>query len=212
MGLKFKDIGKEWKPTSISIVDKPSHPLAVFEVYEDDDEFIKKYSPNDEVDKLSNTKEEVVNDETVTMSSSFFERLFSGLVSKAEEPAKEPSVKDEGEEEGKEDKLDAIIKRLDTFDERIKKLENPEDPAPGAVAKSEGTAGDGGEGQGEGEGGETTTATEGREGEEGEEKPIVDDKTMVKKSKEVDPDLNKGTTTTESLMKRIGRSEDGMKW
>lgn len=211
MGLKFKDIGKEWKPTSISIVDKPSHPLAVFEVYEDDDEFIKKYSPNDEVDKLSNTKEEeVVNDETVTMSSSFFERLFRGLVSKAEEPPKEPPVK-EGEE-GKEDKLDEIIKRLDAFDERIKKLENPEDPAPGAVAKSEGTAGDGGEGQGEGEGGETTTATEGREGEEGEEKPIVDDKTMVKKSKEVDPDLNKGTTTTESLMKRIGRSEDGMKW
>ena len=52
MGLKFKDIDK-WKPTSISIVDKPSHPLAVFEVYEDDEEFIKKYSPV-EVDKLSN--------------------------------------------------------------------------------------------------------------------------------------------------------------
>ena len=41
MALKFKDIGKDWKPTSISIVDKPSHPMAVFEVYEDDDEFIK---------------------------------------------------------------------------------------------------------------------------------------------------------------------------
>ena len=58
MGLKFKDI-KDWKPTSISIVDKPGHPLAVFEVYEDDEEFIKKYSPIREVDKL--TKE--TNDE-----------------------------------------------------------------------------------------------------------------------------------------------------
>lgn len=205
MGLKFKDIDK-WKPTSISIVDKPSHPLAVFEVYEDDEEFIKKYSPV-EVDKLSNTKE--VNDETVTVSSSFFEKLLGGLVSKAEEPPSKPPVKEEGEEvEGKDDKLDEIIKRLNAFDERLKKLENPEE-APGAVAKSEGAAGDGGEGQGEGEGEAQTTT----EGQEGEEKPIVDDKTMVKKSKEVDPDLNKGASApTESLMKRIGRSEDGMKW
>lgn len=196
MGLKFKDIDK-WKPTSISIVDKPSHPLAVFEVYEDDEEFIKKYSPV-EVDKLSNTKE--VNDETVTVSSSFFEKLLGGLVSKAEEPPEKPPVKEEGEEgEGKDDKLDEIIKRLDAFDERLKKLENPEE-APGAVAKSEGE-------------GEAQTTTEGQEGEEGEEKTIVDDKTMVKKSKEVDPDLNKGSSAPqESLMKRIGRSEDGMKW
>ena len=196
MGLKFKDIDK-WKPTSISIVDKPSHPLAVFEVYEDDEEFIKKYSPV-EVDKLSNTKE--VNDETVTVSSSFFEKLLGGLVSKAEEPPSKPPVKEEGEEgEGKDDKLDEIIKRLDAFDERLKKLENPEE-APGAVAKSEGE-------------GEAQTTTEGQEGEEGEEKTIVDDKTMVKKSKEVDPDLNKGSSAPqESLMKRIGRSEDGMKW
>ena len=210
MGLKFKDI-KDWKPTSISIVDKPGHPLAVFEVYEDDEEFIKKYSPIREVDKL--TKE--TNDETVTMSSSFFEKLFGGLVSKADEPPAKPPAK-EGDEEG-DDKLDKILERLDSFDERIKKLENPE-PAPGAVQKSEGAAGDGGEGQGEGEGegGEATPnpeGDEGKEGDEGEEKPIVDDKTMVKKSKEVDPDLNKGTSApTMSFMERIGRSEDGMKW
>ena len=208
MGLKFKDI-KDWKPTSISIVDKPGHPLAVFEVYEDDEEFIKKYSPISEVEKLTN-QEKV--DETVTMSSSFFEKLFGGLVSKADEPQADPPVKDEG----KEDKLDKIIKRLDSFDERIKKLENPE-AAPGAVQKSEGAAGDGGEGQGQGEGAEATPNPEGEEGKEGEgegeEKPIVDDKTMVKKSKEVDPDLNKGTSApTESFMKRIGRTEDGMKW
>lgn len=201
MALKFKDIGKDWKPTSISIVDKPSHPMAVFEVYEDDDEFIKKYSPNDEVDEV--TQENV--DETVTMSSSFFEKLFGGLVSKADpEPPAKPPEKEEEKEEGKEDKIDEIIKRLDSLDERIKKLENPEE-TPGAVAKSEGAAG--GEGQGESEGGEATQKPE------GEEKPIVDDQVMVKKSKEVDPDLNKGAAAPqESLMKRIGRSEDGMKW
>lgn len=43
MSLQFKDI-QDWKPSSISIVDKPAHPLAVFEVYEDDNEFIRKYS------------------------------------------------------------------------------------------------------------------------------------------------------------------------
>lgn len=52
MALRFKDIN-DWKPSSISIVDKPSHPMAVFEVYEDDDEFIKKYAPI-EVGKLNN--------------------------------------------------------------------------------------------------------------------------------------------------------------
>ena len=44
MALRFKDIN-DWKPSSISIVDKPGHPMAVFEVYEDDDGFIKKYAP-----------------------------------------------------------------------------------------------------------------------------------------------------------------------
>lgn len=39
--LKFKDIN-EWTPSSISIVDEPSHPLCHFEVYEDDDEYVKK--------------------------------------------------------------------------------------------------------------------------------------------------------------------------
>lgn len=39
--LKFKDIN-EWTPSSISIVDEPSHPLCHFEVYEDDEEYVKK--------------------------------------------------------------------------------------------------------------------------------------------------------------------------
>lgn len=208
MALRFKDIN-DWKPSSISIVDKPGHPMAVFEVYEDDDEFIKKYAPI-EVGKLNN--EEKTENETVTMSGSFFEKLFGSLISKSEpanEPPAKPPVKEGEEEEEKEDKLDKIIERLDSFDERLKKLENPEE-APGAVAKSEGAA-TGGESQGEGEGGESQTTTEGQE-ESGKEE-VVDDKTMVKKSQEVDPDLNKGSSApSESFMKRIGRSEDGMKW
>lgn len=208
MALRFKDIN-DWKPSSISIVDKPGHPMAVFEVYEDDDEFIKKYAPI-EVGNLNN--EEKTENETVTMSGSFFEKLFGSLISKSEpvnEPPAKPPVKEGEEEEEKEDKLDKIIERLDSFDERLKKLENPEE-APGAVAKSEGAStGDGGEGQGEG--GESQTTTEGQE-ESGKEE-VVDDKTMVKKSQEVDPDLNKGSSApSESFMKRIGRSEDGMKW
>lgn len=60
MPLEFKDIG-DWSPASISIVDKPAHPLAVFEVYENDEEFIKKfkqYSEN-EVNNMSENNDEV---------------------------------------------------------------------------------------------------------------------------------------------------------
>lgn len=195
MGLKFKDIDK-WKPTSISIVDKPSHPMAVFEVYEDDEDFIKKYSPINEVDNLSNQEE--VKDETVTMSSSFFEKLFGGLVSKAEEPPKP-----EEEEAEEEIKLEDILAKLEAFEERISKLENPEEED--VVAKSEEGTDDG-----ETEGQEEDATEEDEDDDEEEEKPLDD---MVKKSKEVDPDLNKGSSApTESLMKRIGRTEDGMKW
>lgn len=38
--LHFRDIN-DWTPASISIIDKPYHPLATFELYENDDEFIK---------------------------------------------------------------------------------------------------------------------------------------------------------------------------
>lgn len=50
--LTFRDIG-DWEPASISIVDVPANPMAVFEVYEDDEEFIKKYAPHGD-DKMNN--------------------------------------------------------------------------------------------------------------------------------------------------------------
>lgn len=105
MVLKFKDI-KDWKPTSISIVDQPAHPLAVFEVYEDDDEFIKKYG----VDKMTQqTKND--DEKTVNASEGFLERILGGLVSKQEEP-KEPPIQEDNVVEAIK-KLNDLINSLD---------------------------------------------------------------------------------------------------
>lgn len=196
MSLQFKDI-QDWKPSSISIVDKPAHPLAVFEVYEDDDEFIRKYKP------MVNIMSEKEQENNVTISESFFEKLFGGLVSKSESttPPEKPPVKkgnDNGSNEKDEDTLNVeeeiakVNARLDEFDKRLSILENPEkeqknsndseDVAPGAVKKSE-------------------------------ESDVIDDEKLVKKSKSLDPDLSaNNNTSTKSFMERIGRSEDGMKW
>lgn len=196
MSLQFKDI-QDWKPSSISIVDKPAHPLAVFEVYEDDDEFIRKYKP------MVNIMSEKEQENNVTISESFFEKLFGGLVSKSESttPPEKPPVKkgnDNGSNEKDEDTLNVeeeiakVNARLDEFDKRLSILENPEkeqknsndseDVAPGAVKKSE-------------------------------ESDVIDDNKVVKKSKSLDPDLSSvNHKPTKSFMERIGRSEDGMKW
>ena len=196
MSLQFKDI-LDWKPSSISIVDKPAHPLAVFEVYEDDNEFIRKYS---EKVKIMPESENLNNKNNVTMSESFFERLFGGLVSKSEPttPPEKPPVKngevgsDKKDEFNVEDEIAKINARLDEQEKRIDKLEKPEedegksdgseneDIAPGTVKKSE---------------------------------DVIDDNNVVKKSKSLDPDLSSvNHKPTKSFMERIGRSEDGMKW
>lgn len=202
MSLQFKDI-KDWKPSSISIVDKPAHPLAVFEVYEDDNEFIRKYS---EKVNIMPESENSNNKNNVTMSESFFEKLFGGLVSKSEPttPPEKPPVKngdagsDKKDEFNVEDEIAKINARLDEQDKRIDKLEKPEedegendgseneDVAPGTVKKSE---------------------------ENSEESDVIDDEKLVKKSKSLDPDLSSvNHKPTKSFMERIGRSEDGMKW
>ena len=177
MSLQFKDI-QDWKPSSISIVDKPAHPLAVFEVYEDDDEFIRKYKP------MVNIMSEKEQENNVTISESFFEKLFGGLVSKSESttPPEKPPVKkgnDNGSNEKDEDTLNVeeeiakVNARLDEFDKRLSILENPEK----------------------------------------EQKNSNDSEKLVKKSKSLDPDLSaNNNTSTKSFMERIGRSEDGMKW
>lgn len=134
MGLTFRDIDK-WKPASISIVDYPSHPMAVFEVYEDDEEFIRKFIDGDE----SMTNNNNVNgDGKVSISERLFEKLLGGGVSKAEpveppvrEPVRKPEPKKEDDDLEKrvsalEEKLDQVIELLKKEPEAKKAPEPPE--------------------------------------------------------------------------------------
>lgn len=206
MALKFKDI-KDWKPSTISIVDQPSHPMAVFEVYEDDEEFVKKYiTPEDKVEVM--TKEDNGKN-NVQFSEGIFEKLINGLVAKSEpqEPT-EPPVQNNNEPVEDENKileaLGKIDKRLDTMDARITKLEGGEkppeptkdDPVPGAVKKSEPPKDD--------DGGEvnvdTTITADGA---------VNPDATV---SKSIDPDLAKGNASEKSFLERMGRNIRGMTW
>lgn len=200
--LNFNDIG-DWTPSSISIVDSPDHPLAVFEVYEDDDEFVKKSINID--DNMSN--EENMKDETISISQSFFEKLLGRTVMKSAEttepPAKPPVKSGESEDKSNAEKimakLDAMDKKIDSIDERLTKVETDEevgekpdgeeDPVPGAVTKNE-TNGENDSGTNE----------------------IVDDSQVVTKSREVDPDKITVTKSEKTFYERIGRKSNGMTW
>lgn len=204
MALKFKDI-KDWKPSTISIVDQPSHPMAVFEVYEDDEEFVKKYITPKEVEVMTKENNEKNN---VQVSEGIIEKLINGLVAKSEpqEPT-EPKAQNTPKNGTVEDEnkiLEAISKldeRLDTMDARITKLEGgekppepvKEDPVPGAVKKSEPPKNDGVE--------VDTPITE-----EG----VVNPEVTVSKS--IDPDLAKGNASEKSFLERMGRNSKGMTW
>lgn len=209
--LHFRDIN-DWTPASISIVDKPYHPLATFEVYENDEEFIKKFiDPEDEnMVKTQNTTPSA--DDNVTVSGSFLERLLERVVAKSEPtPA-------EGEGEGSDEvskqileKLDAIEENQAKTDERLAALENPT-PV-----------------EGEGEEGES-----GEEGEEGEESapeqvelPLNEDGTLdlenevvakylprgfTASSQGIDPDNQQKNKTNKSFNARSGRDANGMTW
>lgn len=192
--LKFEDID-EWTPSSISIVDVPSHPLCKFEVYEDDEEYVKKSIEIDDGDIMVEPQQ---NEEMVSGPASFFKELLGRNVAKADEvPPAEPAK----EENKKPDDLEARIAKLE---ERISKLENeqkeekPEEPAPGAVAKSDSEAG---ESEGEAPSEEVP---------EEQNEEIIDETEVVSKS--IDPDLVETGTSEKSLVERAGRNTNGMTW
>ena len=217
MALKFKDI-KDWKPSTISIVDQPSHPMAVFEVYENDEEFVKKYiTPEDKVEVM--TKEDNGKN-NVQVSEGILEKLINGLVAKSEpqEPTEPPAQNNEPVEDENKilEAIGKIDKRLDTMDARITKLEGGEkppeppkdDPVPGAVTKSEPPKDDGG--------GEvkvdTTITAEGAVNPDATitaEGAVNPDATV---SKSIDPDLAKGNASEKSFLERMGRNSNGMTW
>lgn len=205
MALKFKDI-KDWKPSTISIVDQPSHPMAVFEVYENDEEFVKKYITSGEVEVM--TKEDNGKN-NVQVSEGILEKLINGLVAKFEpqEPTEPPAQNNNEPVENENKILEAIgkiDKRLDTMDARITKLERGEkppeppkdDPVPRAVKKSEPPK----DNDRREVNANTTITAEGA---------VNPDATV---SKGIDPDLAKGNASEKSFLERMGRNSNGMTW
>ena len=204
--LHFRDI-RDWTPASISIVDKPYHPLAVFEVYEDDDEFIKKYiDPKDEVEIMTKNNTPATGD-NVTVSGNFMERLLDKLVAKSEPVTDEDSTNKEILE-----KLNRIEENQTKINGRLDKLENPEPPAEPQDNSGE----------------EPPAEPQDNSGEEPQtvELPLNQDGTLdiensvVAKylpsgdghSQSVDPDLTITPRTDKSFNERSGRNSNGMTW
>jgi hypothetical protein len=201
MGLKFDDID-EWTPSSISIVDEPSHPCCHFEVYLDDEEYVKKSIEINEGESMVN-ENQPTEEPMVQAPVSFFERLLGRTVAKAEEVPEEPPKppEEKSDLEARIEKLEARIAKL----ESAAKSEEESETAPGAVTKSEGEA----EGEAEGETSEEATEEETATTEEDE---TVDEEEVVVKSKSIDPDLVSTTSTDKSLVERAGRNTNGMTW
>lgn len=194
--LKFEDID-EWTPSSISIVDVPAHPLCRFEVYEDDEEYVKKSIEINEGEFMEEQNPQI-EEPMVQAPVSFFEKLLGRTVAKAveePEPQKEEEEKPEDDIiaklEARIEKLEAKVAELEKEPEVEKSEEQSEEVTPGAVEKSEG------EGEGEAE------ATE---------NPTIDEEKVVAKSKSIDPDGISHSTTEETLLERTGRKSNGMTW
>ena len=222
MGLEFKDID-DWTPSTVSIVDTPYHPLAYFEVYENDEEFVKKFKET----KVNNMPNIENSESNVTMSESFFEKLFGGLISKRDptppvNPTPSNVQNNPSDEVSNKDLLDAIQK----LDGRVTAIEEGSTESTTTEGES-------------GETGETKTESNPTGGESGEgntegetpaqktvELPLNEDGTLdmenavvakyiprgSSQSQSVDGDLTRGTAPDKSLNERSGRSENGMNW
>ena len=209
--LHFRDIN-DWTPASISIVDKPYHPLDSFEVYENDKKKKKKFiDPEDE--KMTKQNPAPSAGDNVTVSGSFLERLLERVVAKNEPTPSEGG--DEGSDEVSKkilEKLDAIEENQAKTDERLAALENPAS-------------------EGEGEGEQSESGEEGGEGEgstpEQVELPLNEDGTLdlenevvakylprgfTPSSQGIDPDGQQNNKADKSFNARTGRDANGMNW
>ena len=195
MSLKFEDID-EWTPSSISIVDVPAHPLCKFEVYDNDEEFVKKSIEINE-GELMEEQNSHIEEPMVQAPVSFFERLLGRTVAKAEEVTEPPK-------EEEKDVNAELISRIEKLEEKVaalekepEKVEKEDEATPGAVTKSEGEASEG----------ETSEAEAAETNEE-----IVDEEEVVVKSKSIDPDTITISSTDLTLAERAGRNVNGMTW
>ena len=185
--LKFEDID-EWTPSSISIVDVPAHPLCQFEIYDDDEEFVKK---SIEIDGEIMVEQNPQEEQMVSGPVSFFKDLLNRNVGKADEKTPVEPPKEEplnmAELEARIEKLEKAVKELQKPDSaEEEKKEEGVNPTPEAVAKSE----------------------EDIPPAENEPKEIVEDAV----SKSLDPDMISSETSEKSLLERTGRKSNGMTW
>lgn len=220
MALQFRDIN-DWTPASISIVDKPSHPLAVFEVYENDDEFIKKYINNPMEDEImtgnNNPTPSNNNDGSVVVSGGFFERLLDKLVAKSEPVNNNETNEEDSLNKEILEKLNNIEENQKKTDERLDALENP---VPADSEPSNNTNDDEGNDGDEGDNGsdESNTTVELPLNSDGtlnlEDAAVAKylPKNYTPTSQGVDPDLQRGTPSDKSFNERTGRDSNGMSW
>lgn len=198
--LNFKDIGDDWTASAISIVDIPDHPLAVFEVYESDEEFVEKSIDISEVKNMTeNNMDE--NTQMVSGPASFFNNIVDSLgkvVTKSTEPPEEPPEKNKEAVTNEQ-----IMEKLESLDKRVTELEKEgtvtkqqendnADPVPGTVTKQQ-----------ENNNNPTNNNADNADPTEN----------VVTKSRQIDPDEELVVTkSSKTLMERLGRDENGMTW
>lgn len=208
--LKFQDV-ESWKPVSVSIVDEPSHPMARFEVYETENDFIRKWKPIDDGANMTeqNKNPEENNDGKIEVTESFIERLLG--IGKSKPDDTEPPATPVEPKEG-----DDIEARLTALEENDKVIGEKVDKILKLLDDDEGKGDD------ESKPGNSNTI-KGGEGivksnpnpdddgnDDGNDNNIIDGPQGVSKS--LDPDkLTYGKPAEGTLMERIGRTSGGLK-
>ena len=228
MGLEFKDIG-EWTPSTISIVDVPYHPLAYFEVYENDEEFVKKFKET----KVNNMSNNPNGEKTVTVSEGFIEGLINKAVAKMKsEPPVEPNPAPAPQQNNGESEVTnaQILAAIQQYDERITALENGQNQNQNQSQGVEDPTQNNGSEQNEENNEQNNNETNPQNGTDPTPQTVelplnpdgtlnMDDGVVAKylprgtsQSQALDVDLTRGTPSDKSLNVRTGRDANGMSW